>query len=242
VASGVRPAFLLDYAYIEEDELASAVATALRFLPHYFVAAAVRPCILKADDCFLIANLQDSIGVSIRPKLVLFASSASSDNACEPRWATHDEASALHVRFRHVQTYMFKCSDESSQQVPRVSLDTETTALTLPTLNGWLLGYPAVYVVHDQQHAQIASRCLSSSTLVLRKYFSSLRGVENGEQQAPVLAFSLPASLDDDVTWHAHLEAWTAALRQRHAEAVQGGIPWGNLRIETSGGNYAVAL
>jgi hypothetical protein len=41
----------------------------------------------------------------------------------------------------------------------------------LPTLNGWLLGYPVVYLVSTPADAELAARCLSSSVLQLAQFW-----------------------------------------------------------------------
>lgn len=50
---------------------------------------------------------------------------------------------------------------------PLLELDDIPGLPCMPTLNGWLLGYPAVYWVQDIESALLASRCLSSSQLHL---------------------------------------------------------------------------
>jgi hypothetical protein len=70
----------------------------------------------------------------------------------------------------------------------------------MPTMNGWLLGYPVVYQLQDAQAAERASRALSSSTLLLHRV--RLRCALQLAQQPPVrgqgdalCAFSVPDEL-----------------------------------------------
>ncbi len=125
--------------------------------------------------------------------------------------------------------------------IPVVELDGVEGLPAMPTLSGLLLGYPAVYVVHDLPSAQAASRCLSATSLCF--YSAALlgqrvraggTGVERGpggtrmsrEDEDPLLALSVPQELAGDPRWEARRSAWLAALRARVEAAALWGFPW----------------
>jgi hypothetical protein len=70
----------------------------------------------------------------------------------------------------------------------------------MPTMNGWLLGYPVVYQLADAEQAERASRALSASTLLLHRVTLRCR-LQLGQQQAApgpggvLCAFSVPDEL-----------------------------------------------
>jgi hypothetical protein len=92
----------------------------------------------------------------------------------------------------------------------------------MPTLNGWLLGYPVVYLVGSYEEAAAASRALSACTLsrfAVRLPCAALPGGANpgagggggggggGDGDGALLAFTAPQEL------HGHaLDAAAAAI------------------------------
>lgn len=63
----------------------------------------------------------------------------------------------------------------------------------MPTLNGLLLGYPAIYWVRDMQEAEAACRVLSTS--VLRLYTVQAVCSCCGPSSQPLMAFTAPAAV-----------------------------------------------
>lgn len=116
----------------------------------------------------------------------------------------------------------------------------------LPTLNGWLLGYPIVYLVEDAAQACLAGRVLSASSLDLFRVKAApaapaaagsdaagARGTRRDlladAEPVDLLAFTLPSELRDagvDVA----VDGFVAELVRRQAGAA--GEPWwGELRL-----------
>lgn len=128
----------------------------------------------------------------------------------------------------------------------------------MPTLHGFLLGYPAIYVVDNLEEAERASRCLSMSRLRLCSLIISLesksgtyfRGIldDLGMKEITILSFSVPESLcsnDSDTqnsepAWEAVLRYW---LNRRRLAAVEdGGVPWGEVSVRQTTKICSVAL
>ena len=73
----------------------------------------------------------------------------------------------------------------------------------MPTMNGWLLGYPVIYLLADAEEAALASRALSSSALLLHRVMLACReplivapqGLSRAGQADVLCAFSLPEEL-----------------------------------------------
>lgn len=98
----------------------------------------------------------------------------------------------------------------------------------MPTLNGWLLGYPFVYWVDSRAAADAACRHLSSTTLVLYRVelhpsaqlIAELRGCSAAEallREPPLLcAFSIPEYVSSDEA-AAAVEAALGEINQRVA-------------------------
>lgn len=107
-------------------------------------------------------------------------------------------------------------------------------ALAPPTASGYLLGYPALYLVRDLEGAQAASRGLSTGGLCLHTVACALQpgsGVPAPEGQ-PLLAFSVPGELAVAPAWAACRDAWWALLQRQRSEAAGAGWPWGEPALE----------
>lgn len=57
--------------------------------------------------------------------------------------------------------------EPSAQGFVTVDLEQLAGLPVMPTLNGWLLGYPIIYVVKDVDEAQLAARCLSTTDITV---------------------------------------------------------------------------
>lgn len=75
----------------------------------------------------------------------------------------------------------------------------------MPTLNGWLLGYPIIYVVKDVDESQLAAKCLSTTDITVCQVKSKAMpeggkaSLQAGETLFPagltLSAFSVPTHL-----------------------------------------------
>lgn len=102
-----------------------------------------------------------------------------------------------------------KLSDSNqNKKSGHVCLDTIAGLPLLPTLNGWLLGYPVVFLIRSSEEAAFVAAALSSTPLLLCEAFADF-GCAKGTSGSPVaekssgstaagdalFSFTLPASL-----------------------------------------------
>jgi hypothetical protein len=83
---------------------------------------------------------------------------------------------------------------------PVLCLDAIPGLPALPTLNGWLLEYPAVYLVHTLEEAAAASKALSSDKLQLHMLRAQLASkvcsqLRTGDASHVLCAFSVPEAM-----------------------------------------------
>ncbi|KAF6261259.1 hypothetical protein COO60DRAFT_803812 [Scenedesmus sp. NREL 46B-D3] len=99
-------------------------------------------------------------------------------------------------------------SSSSSSLMPTIELGTIQGLPAMPTLNGFLLGYPAVYWVRGLDDAAAASKVLSLSRLKLHRVHGSCSAVaaldggtgsasNKGSRNTMLLSFTAPEALCD---------------------------------------------
>jgi hypothetical protein len=248
VLSGLRPGFMLDYALLTPSQLAAAVAGVARALrlPLAGLCVAelgeccclVRPSLLPSRVCSGSPPHGQQAGAAPHVMLMAF------DGGHSASWAHGAQAAEATAQLLALRTGLLAATDANAERqqgcgIPTVLADglPGWQALAPPTARGFLLGYPAVYLCHDLEGAQAASRYLSSSSLHLHSVSCELRlpqGVPAMPAGQPLLAFSVPAELAAANDWAACHAAWQAGLRERHARAVQEGLPWGELQTEVA--------
>ncbi|KAH8954690.1 hypothetical protein BDL97_08G093300 [Sphagnum fallax] len=111
--------------------------------------------------------------------------------------------------------------------------------ILLPTLNGWLLGYPVVYIF-KRERASHAGRCLAAGTLHLYQVLVSsiLPGIIKPEGNAEMLldedellSFSVPSELSP----LASFEPWAKVFFVELSKSVQRACHvWMSVRLEVS--------
>ncbi|KAL6970747.1 hypothetical protein U1Q18_030438 [Sarracenia purpurea var. burkii] len=108
----------------------------------------------------------------------------------------------------------------------------QETQVTVPTLNGWLLGYPVVYLF-SKEHIADAIYNLSTKSLHLFKITIRRTGTSNkGCQDEELMSFSVPY----DLSLEGSNEPWAVAfLAQMRAKWEKCKQVWGSLRMEVSG-------
>ena len=110
-------------------------------------------------------------------------------------------AAATAVDTEHIHSKPSTHSSTTASRIPPVLyLDgiLKSQALTMPTVNGWLLGYPVTYVVPDEDAATRIQRILSCSTLLVYSIFimdgeHALK--QDNDDRWVLSSFSIPASL-----------------------------------------------
>lgn len=190
-------------------------------------------CVLEIESCCLPVRM-DSLRDAPLPKLISFLTSP--EGSTVPQWTEHATQMEVHAamnRIKHaitIQAEKSKC----------LGIDALIHPLTMPTINGWILGYPVSYLVHSVDEAEKASRVLSTSTLQVYRAYSCLHTLGNQHlQDLPLLSFSLPESLlnqsfgegDCESAWSTVYEDWKSRL----AEAVaQSHCVWDPLHIQSN--------
>lgn len=158
------------------------------------------------------------------------------------RWANDSEQAALQIKLDALRVEVLaQLPPSSAIRVPLVDLDaiSRKIEVTMPTLNGWLLGYPVCYAVHDMVNAESASRCLSTTTLKLYSVFTALHkdrlSTKSGvTEDLPLFAFSVPINLIESDQWREREQQWDKTLRKQHKAALLAGALCRNLIIEAT--------
>lgn len=227
---------MLDYAQLGAKDLQAAVKAITSTIP-----IKSKIYVAELNDCYLMVNASavqqlGSLNDLQLPLFVLFT--AASNGTMAPRWCTPTEQSDILSRLRKEVCEPLDMACADGQSIPLVKLDGHLRELTAPAAYGFILGYPAIYVVESADHAQAVSRCLSCTTLrfhsVLLELESSsaleglksLSGKKEGSGVLP-MSFSLPVELEREATWpwEDHKRVWMEGLRQRQAAAAAAGVP-----------------
>ncbi|KAK9932389.1 hypothetical protein M0R45_019628 [Rubus argutus] len=107
----------------------------------------------------------------------------------------------------------------------------QDTQVTLPTLNGWLLGYPVVYLF-SKEHVADAVYNLSTKYLHIYKISVCRNGTPNKESQLEeLLSFSVPYGLSMGGSKEEWAEAFLAYLQEKWERCK---TAWRSLRLEVS--------
>jgi hypothetical protein len=248
VISGIRSGFLLDYGRLE----ASIFADLLGSISAKF---SLEVCIVTSGDCCIL----------VAPKLLILQGlrfisfrTPNGTTMALPEWLP-DPVEIL-KRLDGVKTFLQSVVNKAgyssnTRVVQVVQADSLPGCPCMPTLHGYLLGYPLIYVVHDLEEAERASRCLSTCSLRLYCLTSSLHlnfGTNLGIEEMPILCFSVPESLcndtsdgdaDSEAMMKAVLQEWFALTTRRHSTAVENdGVPWGVLKMSQTTRMCGVAL
>ncbi|PWA78782.1 hypothetical protein CTI12_AA213310 [Artemisia annua] len=107
----------------------------------------------------------------------------------------------------------------------------QDTLVTLPTLNGWLLGYPVVYIF-GKDHIEDAVYNLSTKSLHLFSIF--VRRNSSSSKRPPeeeLMSFSVPYDLSIDGDSEVWAEAFLARMKARWEGCKH---VWESLRMEVS--------
>lgn len=248
VISGVRSGFLLDYGCLEASIFADLVGSvSANFKAEVCIVTSGDCCILVAPKLLLLQELHF---ISFRtPNGTMMAL---------PEWMP-DRVQMLQ-RFDGVKTFLQSVVNKAgyssnTKAVQIVQANSIPGCPCMPTLHGFLLGYPIIYVVHDLEEAERASRCLSTCSLRFYCLTSSLDlkfGSNLGIEDLTILCFSVPESLckdtsdgdaDSESMMKAVLQDWFAVTTRRHSTAVENdGVPWGALKMSQRTRMCGVAL
>ncbi|XP_057460465.1 uncharacterized protein LOC130750954 isoform X2 [Actinidia eriantha] len=108
----------------------------------------------------------------------------------------------------------------------------QETQVTIPTLNGWLLGYPVVYLFSKERIAY-AIYNLSTKSLHLFKVLVRRNGTFNkGYKEEELMSFSVPYDLSMGGSNEPWAEAFLAHMQAKWERCKQ---VWSSLHMEVSG-------
>eukprot|EP00884_Botryococcus_braunii_P016736 jgi/Botrbrau1/3746/Bobra.0363s0024.1 len=232
---GVRAGVLFDYCLLA-PALLSSVVHALR---QSGLDKGKELVVAEVEGCSYLLNL-GALKRQPMPRLISFSHEAG---GCAVQWATPEETQMAEADFRAVLDCL-QCADgtdvtaalvQPSNGSTGVESPLPITALTsipgaplLPTLNGWLLGYPVVYRVNEDS-VSAASLALSLEPLVrysLQVLSPALQeaGKRAGWSEArhsmadSVAAFTIPGHLWSGKS-SAGVDAWHARVNEACAQA-----------------------
>ncbi|KAL7617712.1 hypothetical protein Lser_V15G02938 [Lactuca serriola] len=107
----------------------------------------------------------------------------------------------------------------------------QDTLITLPTLNGWLLGYPVVYIF-GKDHIEDAVYNLSTKSLHLFNIFVQRNSSSSKKpSEEELMSFSVPYDLSIDGDNEVWAEVFLVGMRAKWEECKN---VWGSLRMEVS--------
>lgn len=111
---------------------------------------------------------------------------------------------------------------QQSWQLPIIHLRDVAGLPTMPTLNGFLLGYPVVYVVSDLQEAGVASRMLSAAQLKLHRLIATCAGQlsstllpDSGMDRVVLMSFTLPETVVESAGVEQKVQQIVQRLQER---------------------------
>ncbi|XP_023520598.1 uncharacterized protein LOC111784014 isoform X1 [Cucurbita pepo subsp. pepo] len=167
---------------------------------------------------------QSPLGLQFKSIQKLFSSLFSLDE-------TKNDPSSLLGEDRVTNTRSSFHGIYSQSSVIDLTKHLEHSEITLPTLNGWLLGYPIVYLFH-KEHISEATYNLSAKPLhIFRLSVSRNDASTKGSQLEELLSFTVPYELSMGGAKEAWAEAFLASMQQKWERC--SGV-WGSLRMDVT--------
>ncbi|XP_078447552.1 uncharacterized protein LOC144716307 isoform X2 [Wolffia australiana] len=106
------------------------------------------------------------------------------------------------------------------------------TDVVIPTLNGWLLGYPAVYLF-SKEHISDAIFNLSTKSLHIYKILARRKEASGGKQlEEEIMSFSVPYDLSLGGAEEPWARTWFESMLKKFESC--GHVFWSSLRMEVS--------
>lgn len=231
VLSGLRTGFLVDYFPSMSARLLSDAASAV------ISSLATTTSTISSQNNYAVCSFEDAhffVNISYilknrntidsrchtYPLFIEFPSQHDDSALLTPTWASEETHTSLlhklHGIIQDINSNMVTSPTYNNSTITKIpmfdlasKLDSSTSTsigICLPALSGYLLDYPVIYVVKNMEHSQAASRCLSSCTLSL--YTVDIIIIIGGAEKQPLLAFSLPKQLAEDVCWKQAYDSW----------------------------------
>jgi len=241
LAAGVRPAILVDYMSVQPGALQGVLTQTAPAVAACQPGMRLRVGVL--DGCCLLLNTRwikrrlFAGGGQCPPRLIVFQGFSGEAAGCH--WATAEESGAVVSQMSALRALLQPDGRDVVRPEP-LSLDLAGLPLQ-PTLQGCLLGYPAVYVV-TAQNIDSTARFLSSESLLLCSLAADCPALEDiarkrGDEAVlsalknPLAAFSVPECLLQNAEAASLLVAWREDI---HLDGkVATATAWSNLRFQT---------
>ncbi|KAF5783149.1 hypothetical protein HanXRQr2_Chr11g0504571 [Helianthus annuus] len=245
LCTGMRPVIMIDYGG-KMPELRDRLCAFLKFSQEESSIFENLRVMVIEDMIYLICvrELAELIKLTINKELELYFVDLEQD---PPKMVTEVEKISVGAQFISLQKLFFSvfCDDATTDDVsdcrlrvnnqPSDFIDLshfmQDTPVTVPTLNGWLLGYPVVYIF-GKDHIQDAVYNLSTKSLNLFNIF--VRRNSSSSKKPPqeeLMSFSVPYELSIDGDKEAWAEAFLARMKVRWENCKH---VWGTLRMEVN--------
>ncbi|KAH6816052.1 hypothetical protein C2S53_011808 [Perilla frutescens var. hirtella] len=146
-----------------------------------------------------------------------------------------DKVSSDHLQSH--ETYNIGSSldgDAASQSSELVDLSycLQESDVTIPTLNGWLLGYPVIYLF-GKDHIERAVYNLSSKSLHIYQIFvTRSNSSSKGHRREELMSFTVPRDLSSEGSNEPWAKSFLADMHERWEKCKH---IWGSLHMEVSG-------
>ncbi|KAA0053809.1 UPF0739 protein C1orf74-like protein isoform X2 [Cucumis melo var. makuwa] len=256
LCTGMRPVVMIDYGG-KMPELQQRLCALLKLIQtelHIFENLKV---MVIEDMIYLIhvQGLAEHVHSTLNSKLTLLLVDIEQD---PPKMLVDAEKSSLGLQLKSIQklfSSLFSQDETEGDPLPSVGETCVTdirssihgissqssvidlsnflqhTEITLPTLNGWLLGYPIVYLF-DKDHISEATYNLSAKPLHIFRLSVNRRGGSTKESQLEeLLSFSVPYELSMRGEKEAWAEAFLESMQQKWERCSQ---VWGSLRMDVT--------
>ncbi|KAK4424974.1 hypothetical protein Salat_1691000 [Sesamum alatum] len=119
-----------------------------------------------------------------------------------------------------------------SPELVDLSCCLQESQVTIPTLNGWLLGYPVIYLF-GKDYIEHAVYSLSTKSLHIYQIFvNRVNAFSKGHQKEELMSFTVPFDLSLDGSNEPWAQSFLAHMRGRWENCKH---IWGSLHMEVSG-------
>ncbi|KAI3743045.1 hypothetical protein L1987_60747 [Smallanthus sonchifolius] len=245
LCTGMRPVIMIDYGG-KMPELRDRLCGFLKFSQEESPIFEKLRVMVIEDMIYLICvrGLAELIKLTLNKELELHFVDLEQD---PPKMVTEVEKISIGAQFVSLQKLFFSvfCDDARTDDVSDCRLPVnnqpsdfidlshfmQDTLVTVPTLNGWLLGYPVVYIF-GKDHIQDAVYNLSTKSLNLFNIF--VRRNSSSSKRPPqeeLMSFSVPFELSIDGDNEVWAGAFLARMKARWENCKH---VWGSLRMEVN--------
>ncbi|KAL8260118.1 hypothetical protein R6Q59_028071 [Mikania micrantha] len=242
---GLRPVIMIDYGG-KMPELRDRLCAFVKFSQgESSIFENIRIMVIE-DMIYLIdvRGIAELVKLTVNKELELHFVDLEHD---PPKMITEVEKISIGAQFISLQKLFFSvfCDDAGTDDVSDCRLPVnnqlsdfidlshfmQDTPVTVPTINGWLLGYPVVYIF-GKDHIQDAVYNLSTKSLHLFNIFVH-RNSSSGKRpaQEELMSFTVPYELSIDGDHEAWAGVFLARMKARWEKCRH---VWGPLQMEVS--------